>query len=385
MKILFKIAFRNVGLYKKQSLLIGLTLVLAITMISFLSAALNGMEEQVYNNYIKIQSGHVIGIWEDVKNQSVMSPEKLLYLGNKQLEAEERYSNLKLSRCFKNYVAQRENETEAVFYQIRQSMTLKTKSKEDRVCTLYSLSEDHARWMMEHQSLELEEGTLLSSQGICMSREKAKGNGLKLGDEVELVLKDINGEEKHLKRQITGIYGNKAQYENYYIFMAEETAYELVGYERELFDMARVYLKVPSQAQAFAKELDEKLLEEGGNLRAEDYRQASIFYTQFYGILKAFYKVFFAFILGVIAIGLSTTIHMNLLTRRAEFGTLRAIGYSKWRCYGIIFLELFILASIGIGIALGLIFIITVIFGKTGIYVGSGAVTYMLDQLVIVK
>ena len=142
--------------------------------------------------------------------------------------------------------------------------------------------------------------------------------------------------------------------------------------------MARVYLKDITKSKAFADELDNRLLEIGDSLRAEDYRKASIFFTQFYGILKAFYKIFFGFILCVIAVGLSATIHMNLLTRREEFGTLRAIGYSKLRCYGVIFLELFILAAISAGMALAFTIGFTAAFGKTGIYVGGGAVTYML-------
>ena len=378
MKVLLKIAFRNISLHKKQSILIGMTLVLAITLVSFISVAINGMQEQVYNNYIKIQSGHVVGIWKDVKEMSSMSPEKLLYLSNKQLEVEDDYINKKAVRCFKNFVEKRSSEVEAVFYQVRQLVTLKTKEKEDNVCTLYSLSEAHTKWMIAHESIILEEGSLYDEQGICISREKAEGCKVGLGDEVEILVKDVDGEEQRLKRTITGIYKNKAQYENYYIFIPEKVAYELVGYDKALFDMARIYLKEPSKAQEFAKALDEELLKLGDELRAEDYLQASIFYTKFYGVLKAFYKVFFGFILGVIAVGLSATTRMNLMSRREEFGTLRAIGYSKWRCYLIIFLEVAILAGIGVGISLTITAIFVLAFGKNGIYVGSGAVTYML-------
>lgn len=378
MKILFKIAFRNVLQHKKQSILVGLTLILAIMMISMISVAINGMEQQVYTNYIKIQSGHVIGIWEDVKNMSNMSPERLLYLINKQLREEDKHMNKKAARYFKEFVASRSYEVETAFYQVRQLMEIESESCKYNNCTIFSLSEAHAKWMLENESVPMEEGVLYSEDGVSISRESADRLAVKIGDEVDLQVKDVNGEEKHIKRKITGIFANKAQYENYYVFMPEEVAYELVGYDKELFDMARVYLKDIDNAKAFADALDAKLLEIGETLRAEDYKEASIFFTQFYGILKAFYKIFFGFILCVIAVGLSATIHMNLLTRREEFGTLRAIGYSKGRCYAIIFLELFILAVIGAGIAIGATVGFTAIFGKSGIYVGGGAVTYML-------
>ena len=378
MKILFKIAFRNVLQHKKQSILVGLTLVLAIMMISMISVAINGMEQQVYANYIKIQSGHVIGIWEDVKNMSTMSPERLLYLSNKQLREEDKHMNKKAARGFKEFVASRSNQVEAVFYQVRQLMEIQSATCKNNNCTIFSLSEAHAKWMLENESVPMEEGVLYSEEGVSISRESADRLAVKIGDEVDLQVKDVNGEEKHIKRKITGIFANKAQYENYYVFMPQELAYELVGYDKELFDMARIYLKDITQSKAFADELDNRLLEIGDSLRAEDYREASIFFTQFYGILKAFYKIFFGFILCVIAVGLSATIHMNLLTRREEFGTLRAIGYSKLRCYGVIFLELFILAAIGAAMALAFTIGFTTAFGKTGIYVGGGAVTYML-------
>ena len=341
MKILFKIAFRNVLQHKKQSILVGLTLVLAIMMISMISVAINGMEQQVYENYIKIQSGHVIGIWKDVKEKSNMSPERLLYLDNRQLDEEERYKNKKAVRCFKEFIDSRSDEIEGVFYQVRQLMEIESDTCKYNTTTIFSLSKEHAKWMIENESVIMEEGVLFDEENICISHESADRLQVQVGDEVDLQVKDVNGEEKHLKRKICGIYGNKAQYENYYVMMPEEVAYELVGYDKELFDMARIYLKDPSMAKIFADELDKKLLEVGEELRAEDYREASIFFTQFYGILKA-------------------------------------IGYSKARCYGVIFLELLILAAIGVGIALGFTVGFTMFFGKSGIYVGGGAVTYML-------
>lgn len=375
---MIKIAFRNIALHKKQSLLMGITLVLALTMISMLSVSLNGMKAQVYQNYIKIQSAHVIGVWKDVKEKSMMSPEKLLYLDSKLIESDSIYQSRKLTQSFKQYIERHRQEIEAVFYQVRQQVTLKVGDKEDSTTSLYSLSQAHAKWMIENESVLIEEGELLSEEGVCISREKATNNDLLLGDEIEIVFRDISGEEKHLKKMVTGIYANKAQYENYYLFMDEETAYDLVGYERDLFDMAKVYLKNPSKAQEFAQGLDQVLLDKSDLLRAEDYLQASVFYTRFYDILNLFYKIFFAFILVVIGVGLNATIHMNLLTRMMEFGTLRAIGYSKQRCYGIVFMEWFILAGISVGIALGITLLFVGLYGKSGLYVGSGAVTYVL-------
>jgi len=67
---------------------------------------------------------------------------------------------------------------------------------------------------------------------------------------------------------------------------------------------------------------------------------------------------------------------MNLFERMKEFGTLRAIGYSRRQNFGIIFAEMFMLAVLSLLAALLASVIVVIVLSRTGIYVGNGALSY---------
>jgi putative ABC transport system permease protein len=78
----------------------------------------------------------------------------------------------------------------------------------------------------------------------------------------------------------------------------------------------------------------------------------------------------------VIAIGLRSTIRMNLYERMREFGTLRAIGYSRRQSYSIIFFEAFFLSLLSLAGAFVIAAILEMILGTKGIYLGPGPLSY---------
>lgn len=67
---------------------------------------------------------------------------------------------------------------------------------------------------------------------------------------------------------------------------------------------------------------------------------------------------------------------MNLFERMREFGTLRAIGYSRRQCFSIIFLEVFFLSIIALSIACGIAAVLVNMLGKSGVYLGTGPLSY---------
>lgn len=93
-------------------------------------------------------------------------------------------------------------------------------------------------------------------------------------------------------------------------------------------------------------------------------------------MIRVMFNIFLIFILVVIAAGLLSTVRMSLFTRMKEFGTLRAIGYSRTRSFGIIFAEMFLLAALALAAAFVCTVILQAILGQTGIYVGTGPVSY---------
>mgnify|MGYP003936391807 FL=1 len=80
----------------------------------------------------------------------------------------------------------------------------------------------------------------------------------------------------------------------------------------------------------------------------------------------------------MIGIGMQSTLRLNLFQRMKEFGTLRAIGYSRFKCFQIVFLEVAILSFVFWLIAFGVASVIVACININGIYVGSGAISYTL-------
>lgn len=173
-----------------------------------------------------------------------------------------------------------------------------------------------------------------------------------------------------------GIYANGAGYENHFAFMPDADARKLTAVPQPYFDLYRVYLGERREADAFARELDSYLSKENALLMAESYREASPFFTNNSRNLRMMFNIFLLFVLAVIAVGLMSTVRMNLFDRMKEFGTLRAIGYSRFRSYGIVFAEMFLLAAMALVFALVCTVVILSILGQTGIYVGTGPVSY---------
>ncbi len=360
---------------KKQSFLIGFTLFMVTFIILFASCVLNGIEAQVLKNYLGVQAGDVIAIWKPIKESSNMSPERLLFFRGSSIDQEESYANRRSLLALKNHLQIYKRDIQQVFFNIRYKVETQTKKKKIGN-SLYSLTAENAAWMLQEKTIELEEGQLLSEKGVCMSQQKLEEHGVKLGDRITLRSLDKDNVERTLLVTVTGVYRDKADYENGYVFMSEDMARYLTSYSHSEYDIIRIYLHKRSQAKAFSHKLEAKLRAEGDVLYAEDYLTSSIFYTRFNQIMKMIYNGFFVFVLLIIAVGLSTSIRMNLFSRMEEFGTLRAIGYSKLKCYGIIFFEVLLLAFAALGLSLILTVGLVLLLGKTGVYVGAGAPSY---------
>jgi ABC-type lipoprotein release transport system permease subunit len=177
---------------------------------------------------------------------------------------------------------------------------------------------------------------------------------------------------------IKGIWENGAPWDNNGLYISEQYARELLDFDPEYFDIAGIHLNNPDESIVFAEKLDKYLTDESSVLRSEHAAQASAFYSNQAGIQKNFFTFFVIFLLFVIALGIRATVRMNLFERMKEFGTIRAIGFNRFQCLLIIFLEIFFLSLIALGLALLSSIIVILVFNQTGIYIGNGPMSYSI-------
>ncbi|WP_438432119.1 ABC transporter permease [Gorillibacterium sp. sgz500922] len=374
---IFKIAFRNILIKKKRSLFIGLAIWLSLFLLLISSAVMNGAQKQVTKSYVNLQSGNVAVIWEDTKKVKSSDPSRLLAI--QAFEAEKQDQNQRAIHRLETFVKDHSSEIQGYYPTIVRNAQM---AKGDMVDTgkVFSLTPQYKERLLQSETVKMDQGELLSEQNhsVCISAAKAEADHLKMGDTVTFDAVTPTGATNSVDFVITGIYSDMAIYDNKYAFMSYDNAKELFHFDDGFFDMGKIFLKHPSQREAFAHKLDQYFTGDSPILRAESSETASSFFTTTSTLLKASFDFFVIFLLGVIALGIYSTIKMNLFGRMKEFGTLRAIGYSRFQCFLIIFFEYYFLSLLSMLAALIVAIPLVLILGHTGIYMGSGAITTIL-------
>ncbi len=380
MGIILKIAVRNIRQNRKRSFLIGLTIFISSFLLLLSDAALNGIEKQVLRGYITLQSGEIAVIWQGLKAVSPMDPGKFLYDISFEVDTEEQdLENRHALAKLEEYLAGRKDEIKAYFPTLRRYGQLISTQKIDANLKAYALTPESRDFLLNSGAIQLVTGSLpVKGYQICISAAKADEHQLAVGDWVTIEATTPYGAKNALDFQVGGIYANAAGYENWYGFMPEPAFRELFDYDEGYFDIGRIYLQDRRKARHFARELEAYLTVETSVLRCEAYDEASPFFTTNSRLIKAMFNVFIFFLLGMIAIGLRATVRMNLFERMREFGTLRAVGYSRFQCFSIIFSEIFLLSLAALGVAFVCAIVLVLFLGRSGVFVGSAMLNWVV-------
>ena len=372
--IILRIAFRNIAQNKWRSLLIGFALFISSFFLLVSNSAMNGIEDQVIRGYVNYQSGHVAVMWPGMKDVSSRDAGRFLFL----LESYDPHiegDNLTAIEALNQFLTENQAAVDKAFPSIMRLGRYTVGTENDQI-VIFGLTQEHAEYLQNSRTLMITEGELpdSSNPGIAISEFSSTENGVNIGDSLLIRVATPNRDIREQEFTITGIYANGAGYDNHFAFMTDLEARNLTDVPQPLFDIHRIYLQDSGQAGQFAQELDQALAETV--LFAESFREASPFYTNNSRNMRAMFNIFLIFILIVIAFGLVATIRMNLFERMKEFGTLRAMGYSRSQNFGIIFAEMFILAFLSLLAALVISVILVSYLGSTGIFVGTGPISY---------
>lgn len=374
-----KIAFRHMLLHRRRSVLTGLAVFIPSFLLFFSGSAMNGIERQVLKKYVNLQTGEIAVIWENLKKVSNADPARFINVTqtNSFDATKDRQNRLAMARL-RGYLDGHREEIGAFFPTIRRNAQLVSPRDLDSLFLVYALTPESSAFLLETRTLEMVEGSLLAAtdRTVCLSQEKAEQHNLRLGDCLTIEATTPYGAKNSLDFIVGGIYANGAAYDNWYGFVAEREARELLDYDPGYFDLARIHLKNGADARRFARALDRHLLIGNRTLRAESFDEASVTYMNSARSMRSIFILFMVFLLIVIAIGLRSTVRLGLFQRMREFGTLRAVGYGKGQSFTLIFLEFFFLALIALAGAFILTGILVAIIGRTGVHIGSGPQTY---------
>jgi putative ABC transport system permease protein len=375
MLVLVKIAIRNIIKNKKRSLLIGIAIFIPSLILLLTNAVFNGVEEQTLKSYINIQVGEVAVMWSKVKEFERDKPDRIY---NSHFDADRDEENRRELTAFYDFIAENKSQIKAWFPTIFRSAVLPIKKK-NLHASVYGISQEDAEFLISTKTLKMEQGEFITGDErvVCISSQFAKDYNLKVGDEIFLDCNTVYGAKNRLDFVIKGIYANGPGWLNSFIYMQDRYAREFFDFDSQYFDIARIFFYDPRTAIDFVSRLNAELAKHGSTLIAEHYLEASTFFPSFVNSQRNLYAVFSVFLLFVIALGIRSTVRMNLFERMAEFATIRAIGYSRFKSFLIIFFEILFLSIFSLIVAWIVAFVITLVLRHNGVYVGTGPMSYM--------
>lgn len=377
--IIIKIAFRNILLNRKRSILIGLAIFISSFFFIISNAIMNGTETQMLKSCINLQTGHVTVMGKNIKEISGLDPSRFLFLNDSNNNIIDKDEYNRATQVLNKFIEDNGEEIEGFYTSIRKCVEVNTGDNMDKL-VIYGLSQENKDFIINSKTIEIDKGEFLVDEpyGVYISKEKSGKNNLSVGDKVTVNVSTAENKNKSMIFTVRGIYKDGAGYDSSNMYMSNKDARELLDYDEEYFDIGRIYLKNPNKASEFANRLDKALINGSNMLRAEEYQVASEFFTSLPNMLKMVFSIFVFFLLIIISLGLRSTVKMYLFERMKEFGTLRAIGYSRFQCYSIIFCEIFLLAVISFGLSFIASIIPIEIFRHMGLYVGTGeAISYL--------
>lgn len=323
--------------------------------------------------YRNIQTGDLIVMWSSLVDTNHSDTQRFInlnkvYTYDSELEEENAKNINSLHQYFKE-----SDSLDQVFPIIRRNASVKVGNTSDGAFIVYGLTEGDAQQILSQQVLNVVDGELYSKEGICINKNKAETLELSVNDPVIVCAKTQTGEMNYYETKVSGIYDGGAFYDTYYAFTGFDLAKEMFMIKDEYFDVMKVFVKDRSRVEEIGHEMNEVL--DTDVMAVENYMEANTFYTTMPSVIKMVCTFFTLFLLVLIGIGLRSTIRINLVQRMKEFGTLRAIGFSRMQTYGVIFNETFIISLFSFLTALLVEIILTIVIGMKGIYVGEAMST----------
>lgn len=370
------IAFRNLGKNVKKSGLLALAIFLCSTILLIAFFSFNGVERQTLRNFVNVQAGEVVVVWDDLAESDKTSPQRFINVYEAlTYHPEDSAANDASLKAVADYLDQQAADVERTFPIIRRNAVIKAGDQSDTTFLTYSLSAAQQEFLVDNKSLTLTQGEFPAeaSSEVVIAEAKAATLGLRVGDEVEITTLTDDGAMVDTMFTVSGLYADGAFYEGFYGYINQQTAQQIYAVPDGYYDSMLIFLNDGVDSQDFAAGLEDRLGQAGGVLHAESYLDANSFYNNTPELIRMGFAAFIVFVLLIIALGMQSSVKMSLYQRMKEIGSMRAIGFGKAQVYAMIFAETFFLTVAAFIPALLVAIGFVLFLGDRGVYVGPAA------------
>jgi ABC-type lipoprotein release transport system permease subunit len=201
--------------------------------------------------------------------------------------------------------------------------------------------------------------------GIVIGVPLAESLGLKVGDQLNLLVNTAEGNVDEQKFTIRGIYSTgTTAYDKGVVFLPLAKAQAFSGAANHA-SMIFILLKDREQADAVAAAI------QGGGFEVKTWRELNQLLVLINDFSNAYLAVINLIILGVTATVIVNTLLMSVFERTREIGILSAIGMKGRQIIALFLAEATLLALGGITFGSLIGWALSAYFGKVGVYFGD--------------
>lgn len=335
--VLLKLAARNVLRNKRRSAITFIGIGMGLIMVIIFYGVVGGMDEQITDNFIRAQAGHL-----QIYAEGYQKKARLLSLDKRLREPEP--------------LAQRVLEipgVQAVAGRIRFGALIGTRreslrvmglaiqpAQEERVGTL-------AESMVRGAYLDNDPGYAL------LGKQLAEDLSLDVGDALIVVANTASGAMNAIDIEIKGLfYTGYAQFDRSTVVVNLSDAQKLLDMPGEVTELA-VMLRSIDQTDAIAQRLSLAL--EGESIEIQTWKEAGAAMWQVLQLRRWILGVISIVVIVIAALGIVNTMLMSVFERVREIGTLMALGTTPREILGLFLAESALIGAAGglFGAALG--------------------------------
>jgi len=343
----FKMAYRNLGRHRRRTILSGLALAMGTALLMFIAAFFEGEMRSAMESTLHLSSGHL-----QVRDADY-DPDKLSVAWDYLIENPDHLAA--------QIAALGPVETATPRLVASGIVTVKDDSAGVEILGVDPASS-------ANDPYRIVEGQFVAAddrEGILIGYPLAQSMGLKVGDQVNLLVNTSEGAVDEQLFTVRGIYSTSTTaYDKGIVLLPLAKAQSFSGAENHA-SMIFVLLKDREQADAVKAAIP------SANFQVKTWRELNSLLVLVNDFSNAYLAVINLIILGVTATVIVNTLLMSVFERTREIGILSAIGMKGRQIVSLFLAEASLLALGGIA-AGGLIgWALSLYFGKVGIFFGD--------------
>lgn len=344
----FKLAYRNLGRHRRRSILSALALGLGTALLMFIAAFFQGEMRGAMETTLRLNTGHL-----QVRDADY-DPDKLSVAWEYLIENPEQVAaqiesldqvDVATPRLFASGIVSVRDESAGV-----QIMGIDPASR----------ANEPYRHMVSGDFITADD-----REGIVIGLPLAESMGLKVGDQINLLVNTSDGTVDEQLFTVRGVFttGTSA-YDKGIVFLPLAKAQAFSG-ARNRASMIFVLLKDREQADLVAAAIP------GHNFQVETWKQMNELLVMINDLSNAMLFVIYLIVLAVTAIVIINTLLMSVFERMREIGILSAIGMKGRQIVTLFLAEATLLAAGGVVFGMLVGWAISAYFGKVGVYFGD--------------